>query len=92
MGGKTRKKPLTFGDLISGWDRLKVGNEIWEVTRRLMPDHRTKEFGMVITAYGEKRILKGVNKGGTRVTITVDYIDKEEKNDGNETKKSTKKP
>ena len=40
-----------------------------------MPDHATKEFGMIITAWGEKRILRGVNKGGHRVTITIDYID-----------------
>jgi len=50
MGGKKRvkpeEKPLTYGDLISGWDRFSVGDEIWEVTRRLMPDHATKEFGM----------------------------------------------
>lgn len=79
MGGKPRKKPLTYGDLISGFDRVKMGHEIWEVTRRLMPEHQTKEFGMVITSYGEKPILRGVNKGGTRVTISVDYIDKKEK-------------
>ena len=79
MGGKPRKEPerkqLTFGDLISGWDRLKIGNEYWEVTRRLMPDHAAKECGMVITAWEEKRILRGINKGGHRVKITVEYID-----------------
>jgi hypothetical protein len=42
MGGKPRKKPLTFNDLSSAYDRLslnwnpekKIG-EFWEVIRRL---------------------------------------------------------
>ena len=47
-----------------------------------MPGHRTKEFGMAFHSYGEKKILRGVNKGGTRVTTVVDYIDKKEKTNG----------
>jgi hypothetical protein len=83
MGGKPRKKPLTYGDLISGFDRIGIGTnektqtgEFWEVTRRLMPNHPVKEFGMAIQSWGEKRILRGVNKGGTRVTIVIDYKEK----------------
>jgi hypothetical protein len=72
---KPEEKPVTYGDLISGWDRFSVGDEVWEVTRRLMPDHAAKTFGMVITAWEETRILRGVNKGGHRVKITVEYID-----------------
>ena len=41
MGGKPKKKPLTYNDLINGFDRFHMGSEIWEVTRRLMPEHAT---------------------------------------------------
>lgn len=76
MGGKPRaKKPTTYDDLLTGWDRLNVGNEFWEVRRRLHPNHKTKEFRMAITKFSEQRITRGVNKGGHRVTLTIEYID-----------------
>lgn len=82
MGGKPRKKPqtkpLTFDDLIQGYDLFKVPGEIWKVTRYLMPEHKTKEFGMAIVGWETKPILRGVNKGGRRCVLTLDYIDKDE--------------
>lgn len=78
MGGKPRKKPrsqLTFEDLISGFDRIDIGGEFWEVVRRLGPDHKTKEFKMGITRGEYKRITRGPNKGGHQMTLTVVYMD-----------------
>jgi hypothetical protein len=78
MGGKPRKKPrsqLTFDDLISGYDLIETGAEIWKVTRYLLPEHKTKEFGMKIVRGSYQRLTRGPNKGGSRMTLVVEYID-----------------
>jgi len=82
MGGKPRKKPrsqLTFDDLISGYDLMNTGAEIWKVTRFLLPEHRTKEFGMKIVKANYQRLTRGMNKGGHRMTLVVEYIDDSDK-------------
>lgn len=70
MGGKPRAKPLTFDDLIHGYDRMEVGSEIWEVRRYLLPGHKAKEFKMGITR-GNYLCLKHKK----RMVLTVEYID-----------------
>jgi hypothetical protein len=82
MGGKPRKKPrsqLTFDDLISGYDLMKMPQEIWKVTRYLMPEHATKEFGMKIIKANFQRLTRGPNKGGSRMTLVVEYIDDQDR-------------
>ena len=81
MGGKPRKKSrgqLTFDDLIQGYDLIDAGLEIWKVTRYLLPENKTKEFGMKIYKASRQRLTRGVNAGGHRITLVVEYIDKEE--------------
>ena len=79
MGGKPRKEPLTFDDLVQGYDLFNSpSGDIWKVTRYLPPTSPTKEFGMCFAGWEKTRIKRGVNKGGWRITLKLDYIDKEE--------------
>lgn len=80
MGGKPRKepqkKPLTYGDLISGFDRIDMRKDFWEVTRRLHPGHATKEFKMAITGVSYQFLPRKSKHGGRhRMTLVVEYID-----------------
>lgn len=63
---------------VEGFDVFELGNEQWTVTRRLLPGHPTTEFGMVITKANFQRLTRGPSRGRCRMTIVVEYLDKEE--------------
>jgi hypothetical protein len=82
MGGKPKKKPLTFFDLSSAYDRISLNwnkekktGEFWEVWRRLGPNNKAKKTKMAITGLNESRIMRGPNKGCWKMVLTVIYAD-----------------
>ena len=75
MGGKPRKKPLLVKDLISGADHISTGGEIWEVIRRLSPDHRAEKMKLMISKLSDMYLTRGPNKGCRKAVITVLYVD-----------------
>jgi len=79
MGGKPRAEPANVEDLASCSDSIGLGKENYEVIRRVGADYPHQIFGMAITAFSEKRIQRGQNKGGYRVTLTMEYMDFDEK-------------
>lgn len=75
MGGKPRSRPVQIKDLIHGFVRHRIGLEVWEVHRRLLPDHRSEEFKMGLKSLTFQRVTRGPSKGRKRMTLVVEYID-----------------
>jgi hypothetical protein len=59
-----------------------LGGEIWEVIRRVTPDDKYQHFGMKITKATYLRLTRGVNAGGHRMTLVIEYMNFDK--DGNE--------
>lgn len=73
MGSKPRKEPLLIKDLASASAHINIGGVIWEVIRRVMPENPHQHFGMVLPNANYQRLTRGVNAGGHRMTLVVEY-------------------
>ena len=82
MGMKKREKPLLIKDLASCSENISLPMENWEVIRRVMPEGCHQIFAMKITKANYHPLTKGVNAGGHRMTLVIEYMNYDK--EGNE--------